>query len=67
MNLTQKQSLIAIAVLAIVCAFLGAKLYVNNQAYNKLTGEYGQLELSKEWGLLFRLAFSRLESVDLMR
>lgn len=42
MNLTQKQSLIAIAVLAIVCAFLGAKLYVNNQAYNKLTGEYGQ-------------------------
>lgn len=48
MNLTQKQSLIAIAVLAIVCAFLGAKLYVNNQAYNKLTGEYGQLELSKE-------------------
>ena len=48
MNLTQKQSLIAIALLAVVCAFLGAKLYVNNLAYNKLTGEYGQLELSKE-------------------
>ena len=48
MNLTKKQSLIAIAILAVVCAFLGAKLYLNNQAYNKLTGEYGQLELSKE-------------------
>ncbi len=48
MNLTQKQSLIAIAILAVVCTFLGAKLYVNNQAYSKLTGEYGQLELSKE-------------------
>ena len=48
MNLTQKQSLIAIALLAVVCAFLGAKLYVNNLEYNKLTGEYGQLELSKE-------------------
>ena len=48
MNLTQKQSLIAIAILVVVCAFLGGKLYVNNQAYNKLTGEYGQLELSKE-------------------
>ncbi len=48
MNLTHKQSLIAIGVLAIICLFLGAKLYVNNQAYDRLTGEYGDLELSKE-------------------
>ena len=48
MNLTHKQSLIAIAVLAVICLFLGAKLYVNNQAYDRLTGEYGDLELSKE-------------------
>ena len=48
MNITHKQSLIAIAVLAIICLFLGAKLYVNNQAYDKLTWEYGDLELSKE-------------------
>ena len=48
MNLTQKQSRIAIAILAVVCTFLGAKLYINSQAYLKLTGEYGQLELDKE-------------------
>ncbi len=39
---------IAIAVLAVICIFLAGKLYVNNQAYNKLTGEYGELEISKE-------------------
>ena len=48
MNLTHKQSLIAISVLAVICLFLGAKLYVSNQAYDRLNGEYGDLELSKE-------------------
>ena len=48
MNLTQKQALIAIVVLGLICLFLGGKLYVNNKAYNQLTGEYGQLKLDKE-------------------
>tara|TARA_Y100000739_G_C20591316_1_gene458023 strand:- start:432 stop:1289 length:858 start_codon:yes stop_codon:yes gene_type:complete len=39
---------IAIAVLAVICLYLAGERYVNNQAYNKLTGEYGELEISKE-------------------
>lgn len=48
MDQTNKKPIIAIAILALICLFLGAKLYVNNQAYDKLTGEYGTLEISKE-------------------
>ena len=48
MNLTQKQSLILIGALVVLCAFLGANLYLNNNELKQLTGEYGDLELSKE-------------------
>lgn len=48
MDQTNNKTKIAIAILALICLFLGAKLYVNNQAYDKLTGEYGTLEVSKE-------------------
>lgn len=48
MNLTQKQSLILIGALFVLCAFLGANLYLNNNELKQLTGEYGDLELSKE-------------------
>ena len=48
MDQTNNKTKIAIAILALICLFLGAKLYVNNQAYDKLTGEYGTLEISKE-------------------
>ena len=48
MNLTSKQSLIAIVVLAVVCVFLGAQLFVGNQNFNELTGDYDRLEMDKE-------------------
>ena len=48
MNLTSKQSLIAIVVLAVVCIFLGAQLFLGNKNYDELTNEYGQLEIDKE-------------------
>ena len=48
MNLTSKQSLIAIVVLAVICIFLGAQLYIGNKNYDDLTNEYGQLEIDKE-------------------
>ncbi|MBM71739.1 MAG: hypothetical protein CL847_03035 [Crocinitomicaceae bacterium] len=70
MNITHKQSLIAIAVLAIICLFLGAKLYVNNQAYERLTGEYGDLELSKEQVVFdlekMRFAYDTLQTENSM-
>lgn len=70
MNITHKQSLIAIAVLAIICLFLGAKLYVNNQAYDRLTGEYGDLELSKEQVVFdlekMRFAYDTLQTENSM-
>ncbi|MFB1020135.1 MAG: hypothetical protein QMC37_07850, partial [Flavobacteriales bacterium] len=43
-----KQSLIAIVVLAVVCIFLGAQLFLGNKNYDELTNEYGQLEIDKE-------------------
>ena len=48
MNLTSKQSLIAIVVLAVICIFLGAQLFLGNKNYDELTNEYGQLEMDKE-------------------
>jgi FtsZ-binding cell division protein ZapB len=48
MNLTSKQSLIAIVVLAVICIFLGAQLFLGNKNYDELTNEYGQLEIDKE-------------------
>lgn len=48
MNLSEKQSLIAIASLVVVSLFLGAKLYITSSNYNELSGDYGQLELDKE-------------------
>ena len=48
MNLTSNQSLIAIVVLAVVCIFLGAQLFLGNKNYDELTNEYGQLEIDKE-------------------
>ena len=48
MNLTSKQSLIAIVVLGVICIFLGAQLFLGNKNYDELTNEYGQLEIDKE-------------------
>jgi hypothetical protein len=48
MNLTSKQSLIAIVVLAVVCIFLGAQLFMEGKNYDELTNEYGQLEMDQE-------------------
>jgi FtsZ-binding cell division protein ZapB len=70
MSLTNKQSLIAIAILAVVCLFLGAKLYVNNSSYNSLFGEYGQLELNKEQVVFdlekMRFSYDTLETENSM-
>jgi hypothetical protein len=48
MNLTSKQSLIAIVVLAVVCIFLGAQLFLGNKNYDDLKNKHGQLEKDKE-------------------
>ena len=48
MNLTQKQSLLLIGALALICVFLGANLYLKTNDLNELSGDYDQLELSKE-------------------
>lgn len=48
MNLTQKQSLFLIGALALICVFLGANLYVKTNDLKDLSGDYDQLELSKE-------------------
>jgi FtsZ-binding cell division protein ZapB len=48
MNLTSKQSLIAIVVLAVICLFLGAQLFIGGKNFEELTNEYGELEIDKE-------------------
>ena len=48
MNLTQKQSLLLIGALALICIFLGANLYLKTNDLKELSGDYDQLELSKE-------------------
>ena len=48
MNLTQKQSLLLIGALALICVFLGANLYLKTNDLKELSGDYDQLELSKE-------------------
>ena len=34
--------------LAVICIFLGAQLFIGNKNYDDLTNEYGQLEIDKE-------------------
>ena len=48
MNLTQKQSLLLIGALALICVFLGANLYIKTNDLKELSVDYDQLELSKE-------------------
>ncbi len=48
MNLTQKRSLLLIGALALICIFLGANLYLMTNDLKELSGDYDQLELSKE-------------------
>jgi nitrogen fixation-related uncharacterized protein len=48
MNLTSKQSLIAIVVLAVVCIFLGAQLFLGNKNYDDLKNKHSQLEDDKD-------------------
>lgn len=48
MNLSPKHSLIAIAVLFVICAFLGLKLNVNLNKLDQLKGEYGEVVTDKD-------------------
>jgi FtsZ-binding cell division protein ZapB len=48
MNLSSKQSLIAIVVLAVICLFLGIQLFVGGEKFKDLSGDYGRLEMDKE-------------------
>ena len=48
MNLTSKQSLVAIVVIAVICIFLGAQLFIEGKNFDELTNEYGQLDMEKE-------------------
>ena len=48
MNLTQKQSLLLIGALALICVFLGANLYIKTNDLKELSVGYDHLELSKE-------------------
>mgnify|MGYP000061651036 CR=1 FL=1 len=70
MNLTSKQSLIAIVVLAVICIFLGAQLFLGNKNYDKLTNEYGQLEIDKEQVVLdlekMRFSYDTLQTENSM-
>lgn len=48
MNLSSKQSLIAIVVLAVICLFLGIQLFVGSEKFKDLSGDYSRLEMDKE-------------------
>ncbi|MDE0723024.1 MAG: hypothetical protein OSB28_06925 [Flavobacteriales bacterium] len=48
MNLSSKQSLIAIVVLVVICLFLGIQLFVGGEKFKDLSGDYGRLEMDKE-------------------
>ena len=48
MNLSSKQSIIAIVVLAVICLFLGIQLFVGGEKFKDLSGDYGRLEMDKE-------------------
>jgi hypothetical protein len=48
MNLSSKQSLIAIVVLAVICLFLGIQLFVGGEKFKDLSGDYSRLEMDKE-------------------
>lgn len=48
MNLSSKQSLIAIVVLAVICLFLGIQLFVGGEKFKELSGDYSRLEMDKE-------------------
>lgn len=48
MNLSSKQSIIAIVVLAVICLFLGIQLFVGGEKFKDLSGDYDRLEMDKE-------------------
>ena len=48
MNLSSKQSIIAIVVLAVICLFLGIQLFVGGEKFKDLSDDYGRLEMDKE-------------------
>lgn len=48
MNLSSKQSLIAIVILAVICLFLGIQLFVGGEKFKDLSGDYSRLEMDKE-------------------
>ena len=48
MNLSSKQSIIAIVVLAVICLFLGIQLFVGGEKFKDLSGDYSRLEMDKE-------------------
>ena len=70
MNLSPKHSLIAIAVLFVLCAFLGVKLYVNSNSYDKLQGEHLEMGLEKDQVVLkiekMRFSYDTLQTDNSM-
>ena len=70
MNLSPKHSLIAIAVLFVICAFLGVKLYVNSNSYNKIKWEKAVVKKEKDQVVLdlekIRFSYDTLETENSM-
>ena len=70
MNLSPKHSLIAIAVLFVICAFLGVKLYVNSNNYDTLHGEHIEMGLEKDQVVLdlekMRFSYDTLQTDNSM-
>ena len=70
MNLTSKQSLIVIAVLAVVCIFLGAQLFLGNKNNDDLKNKHSQLEMDKKQVVLdlekMRFSYDTLQTENSM-
>ena len=70
MNLSPKYSLIAIAILFVVCAFLGVKLYVNSNNYDKVNNDLGVVTLEKDQVVLdlekMRFSYDTLKTDNAM-
>ena len=70
MNLSPKHSLIAMAVLFVICAFLGVKLYVNSNSYNKIKWEKAVVKKEKDQVVLdlekIRFSYDTLETENSM-
>jgi hypothetical protein len=70
MNISPKHSLIAIAVLFVICAFLGVKLYVNSNNYDTLYGDFGVVTLEKDQVVLdlekMRFSYDTLKTDNAM-